>query len=136
MLPYRPSQRSIEYWWSHQGHAPVSLFGSSRQSCSWSFFTAAQPSSVSSGLPFGVTDPVKKRGCHSTLRAFLSAAFCRCRSSISCFALCAAFHCLSRIAFVTGAQNLRDSLESCSSSGGTTLGTGLSGFRSTRSVLS
>lgn len=111
-------------------NAPFSLLGSSWYCSECNPWSAASPSAVRSGRPTGVTAPVKNLGFHSLLAAFLSAAFCLCFSSISVLRFVASEYCLPTIACVTPSQNLSDSLGNCSSSGGTTLGTGSSGLRS------
>jgi hypothetical protein len=117
-------------------HAPSSLFGSSLNWFICRPFRTSSPSFVRSGFPTGVVAPVKNLGCHSTFLALRSAAFSRCRSSSSCLSCVARLYCLLRIASVTPDQNLRDSLGSWSSTGGTNLATGNSGLRSMRRIFS
>jgi hypothetical protein len=119
----------------HQ-NAPYSLFGSSWYCSECKPLSAASPSWVRSGRPTGVTAPVKNLGCHSLSEAFLSAAFCLCFSSISVFRFVARVYCLPTIALVTPSQNFKDSLGSCSSRGGTTLGMASNGLRSMIRILS
>lgn len=121
---------------SKSTQAPNSLFGASLKLFACNPLSTSSPSLVRSGFPMGVTAPVKNRGCHSADLALRSAAFARCFSSISCLSVVARLYCLLRMASVTFSQNLRDSLGSCSSIGGTTLGTGKSGLRSMRRCFS
>ena len=94
------------------------------------------PSSFKSGFPLASVAEVKKRGWNSTFNSFLLVALSRCTCSRSCLILVASPKRFSRIADVTSFQNVRDSFGSCSSGGGTILGTGIRGAKSIRSCLS
>ena len=131
LITHEP-ERELTHHHQNATHAPMLSLSSKCQSSACNPARACLPSSVNSGLPSAVTAFSKNLGFHSCWRSSRSAAFSRCRSSSSCFALVACENCLLRMAEVTPAQNRWLSFGSCDVAGGTILGVGKRGLRSTR----
>lgn len=127
-------QNPLTYRYPLNNYAAVTSLSFNSHFPSCNFFNASFPSSVSSGFPSGVVDPVKNLGCHAVPASSRDLAFCLCRSSISCFKVVARENCRDVMASVTPDQKRRDSLGSCSFVGGRDLGATESGERSTMSV--